>query len=310
MCGLTLTLVASAARSAPAQPTVLQGAVERVPQLSHVFFLIGENTSYQDVTAARAPYIVNRLKPRAAWLTDYSALHSGSTSDYIGLTSGQYLPCDVQDVNPNHKCHQDIPNLFSQLDQRGVSWKEWNESAANPCDFYDPGTDWSANIYGVHHNPALYYDNIEGGVYQDNIAPSPECLSNVVATGTTRPDDMSWFNTALKSGDVPRFNFVSPNDCQQGHDICGRSTDTVGQFDSFLAHEVPRIEASLHLTPTASSSSPTTSGETNLRLQPVTTVSSSWRLAARSSPACTRPALTRTTASYGRWKTPLPSRAT
>jgi hypothetical protein len=90
----------------------------------------------------------------------------------------------------------------------------------------------------------MYYDNIEGGVYQDNIAPSPECLTNVVATGTTKPNDMSWFNKALATGDVPRFNFVIPNDCQQGHDICGHSTDTVGQFDRFLAREIPKIEAS------------------------------------------------------------------
>ena len=215
-----------------------------MPQLSHVFFLIGENTSYQDVTAQRAPYITKVLEPESAWLTNYSALHSGSTSDYIGLTSGQYVPCDVQDINPSHHCDQNIPNLFSQLDQRGVSWKEWNESAANPCDFYDSGTDWAANIYGVHHNPAMYYDNVEGGTYRDDLAPSPECLADVVATGSTGPDDMSWFNAALARGAMPRFNFVIPNDCQNGHDVCGHSTDPVRQFDTFLAQEVPKIEAS------------------------------------------------------------------
>lgn len=244
-----LALVGLTGSSVSANPPARQSALagphrEGVPPLSHVFFLIGENTSYQDVTSQRAPFITNVLKPASAWLTTYSALHSGSTSDYIGLTLGQYLPCDVQDVNPSHHCDQNIPNLFSQLVQRGVSWEEWNESAANPCDFYDSGTDWAANIYGVHHNPAAYYDNIEGGTYRDDLAPSPECLANVVSTGTTGPDDMSWFNTALAAGSMPRFNFVIPNDCQNGHDVCGRSTDPVTQFDRFLAQEVPKIEAS------------------------------------------------------------------
>ena len=246
IAALAVVMIGVASPTLAGQAASVQHApVEGVPQLGHVFFLIGENTSYREVTRQRAPYIIGILKPKSAWLTNYSALHSGSTSNYVGLTSGQYLPCDVNDDNPNQQhCHQNVANLFSQLDGRRVSWKEWNESAANPCDFYDSGTDWAFNIYGVHHNPAMYYDNIEGARYQDNISPSHECLTHVVATGTTQPNDMSFFNAALASGVVPRFNFVIPNDCEQGHDICGRSHDTVRQFDEFLAREIPKIEAS------------------------------------------------------------------
>jgi phosphatidylinositol-3-phosphatase len=219
--------------------------LEGIPPLSHVFFIIGENTSYVQVdgNTTDAPYINNTLKPQSAWLTNYSALHAGSLSDYVGLTSGQYIPCDVQDIMPN-KCHQNIPNLFSQLDTQGVSWKEWTESAANPCDYYDSGTDWAFNIYGAHHNPAIYYDNIEGNQYTDSTAPSSECINQVVPTGTTQANDTSFLDAALASGNVPKFNMIIPNDCEQGHDLCGNYTSPVRQFDDFLAREIPKIKAS------------------------------------------------------------------
>jgi hypothetical protein len=217
--------------------------LEGVPQLSHVFFIIGENTSYVDVTPQRAPYIWGTLEPQSAWLTNYSALHAGSLSDYIGLTSGQYISCDVQDDFPS-KCHQNVPNIFSQLDAQGVSWTEWSESAANPCDYYDSGTDWAFNIYGAHHNPAIYYDNIEGNQYTDSSVPATECTSKVLPAGTTQPNDTSFLDAALAKGTVPRFNMIIPNDCEQGHDLCGTSTDTVTQFDNFLKREVPKIKAS------------------------------------------------------------------
>src|SRR5579872_2180576 len=160
---VTLAIVVASAgalvgsRSLPARAAV--PTVEGVPPFGHVFVLIGENTSYVDVTPQTAPYLTTVFKPQSAWLTQYDALHTGSLSDYIGMTSGQYLPCDVNDAQPYPSCHQNIANLFSQLDAKGISWVEWNESMANPCAFIDEGTDWAYNIYTTHHNPAVYYDD-------------------------------------------------------------------------------------------------------------------------------------------------------
>jgi hypothetical protein len=225
---------------------------EGVPRFGHVFLLIGENTSLSEVNARNTPYLARRLKPRGAWLTGYRAVAGGSLADYIAMTSGQFRRCDVNDAfpyNPNtnkpNRCAQRISNLFHQLDQARVSWTEWNESMPNPCAFFDTGTAWARDIYTTHHNPAVYYDDIEGARYVEdfNQAPKPECLHNVIATGGTGPNDMSRFNAALTSGRVSRFNMVIPNDCQQGHDPCG-TKNQFGQFDAFLRQEVPRIEAS------------------------------------------------------------------
>lgn len=240
-------LVPGAAGSSVAQSSGLEG----VPAFGHVFLIIGENTSLAEDTAANTPHLVKTLKPHAAWLTSYTALADGSLADYIGLTSGQYQSCDVHDnlpYNPNTgkpTCAQPVDNLFHQLDRARVSWTEWNESMANPCAFFDEGTDWAYNVYSTHHNPAVYYTGIEGGRYAEDFsqAPNRECIRRVISTGTTGPNDTTALNAALASGRVSRFNMIIPNDCENGHDPCGTS-NPFGQFDAFLRREVPKIEAS------------------------------------------------------------------
>jgi hypothetical protein len=215
------------------QPAVKEG----VPAFSHVFLIIGENTGLSQVGPIRTPYLVNTLKPSGAWFTTYHGLHDGSTSDYIGMTSGQYTQCDVNDGAPWH-CHQNVNNLFHQLDVAGTPWTEWNQSMTNPCALLDSGSDWAQNVYAVHHDPAVYYDNVEsptGHWVNQHSTPSTECLHNVISMGTTAPYDTSAFDAT--------FSMIIPNDCASGHDHC-HSPSRLTQFDDFLRSEIPKIENS------------------------------------------------------------------
>jgi len=67
---------------------------------------------------------------------------------------------------------------------------------------------------------------------------------NVIPAGTTGPNDMTAFNTALRDHTASAFNYVVPNMCEDGHDNCTAAGNPITQFDDFLAREVPRIEAS------------------------------------------------------------------
>jgi len=91
----------------------------------------------------------------------------------------------------------------------------------------------------------VYYDNVEGagGVWSAT-SPSSECTSNVIATGGTGSNDTSAFDAALASGNVGRFNFIVPNQCEDAHDNCTGPGSRLLQFDAFLRREVPQIEAS------------------------------------------------------------------
>ena len=248
---MCLALAATAAALTAAGGPAVAAKPHKVPHFGHVFLLIGENTNLSQLTAKSTPYLVGKLKPRGAWLTSYFAVANGSLADYIGMVAGHFKKCEVNDALPYHLatgklfCHEPGNNLFHQLDGAHVSWTEWNESMPNPCAFFDTGVDWNKDVYSVHHNPAVYFDDIEGTLYNEAFhrRPNAECIHNVLATGTTAPNNTSAFDAALKTGHVARFNMVIPNDCENGHDHCGMS-DKFGQFDAFLKREVPKIESS------------------------------------------------------------------
>jgi hypothetical protein len=216
---------------------------QAVPRFSHVFVVIGENTELIQINKNSMPYFTQTYKPDSAWLTNYWAISHFSTSNYIAMTSGQYTPCEQFDYPPS-RCHQDVPNLFNQLTDAGVSWTEWNESMPEPCALENSGESKTLNSYRVKHNPAVYYDDVEGvnGVW-DAENRSQLCLDNVLGTGDPEaPNDMSAFDDALAAGDVPAFNYIVPNQCEDGHDTCPPNPPSAtGQFDQFLAREVPQI---------------------------------------------------------------------
>src|SRR4051812_12113884 len=123
------------------------GASASVPRFGKVFVIVGENTSYAQVTAERAPYLVNTMRPRGAWLTGYRAFSgTKSLANYIGMLSGQYTACEARDDDPA-TCHQGVDNLFSQLARTRRTWRVWAEAMPAPCRRTD-----SAGGYVAHHN--------------------------------------------------------------------------------------------------------------------------------------------------------------
>ena len=207
-----------------------------VPRFTHVFLIVGENTTYSQLSANNAPYQMTQLRPNSAWLTNYWATSHYSTSNYVAMTSGQYNACEQADVKPID-CHQHVDNLFHQLDGVGASWLEWNESMPSPCYLLNAGKSTDQNSYRPKHNPAEYYVN----VVLDYANPSPECMNKVIPAGTTGPNDMSAFHAALAGHSAAQFNYVVPNQCEDAHDNCKPTGNPITQFDNFLAKEVPAI---------------------------------------------------------------------
>jgi hypothetical protein len=226
-------------------------SLDGVPAFGHTFLIVGENTSVGEVTPRHAPYITGTLRPNAAWLSRYFALTDGSLGDYAAMVSGQFVRCERNDdfsftngdVPGQRACHQKVNNLFHQLDVHGISWQEWTESATNPCDMFDHGSTWAGNRFSAHHSPALYFDDIQAHHSSEDVVPSLECRQKVLPAGGNGRDDMSFFDAALQSGNVGRFDMIIPNDCENGHDACG-TKDPVRQFDDFVAREVPKIQSS------------------------------------------------------------------
>lgn len=242
---LFLFLIAAVALSgglAAASSATPPAEVDGVPQFGNVFVIIGENYNYSQVTANNSPYLINTIKPESAWLTNYWAATHYSESNYVAMTSGQFTPCEQADGSIA-SCHQDVPNLFNQLDTQYGSgaWTSWMESMPLPCYLNSFGSDAGLNKYRAKHNPAEVYDNVAGSWNAGVLTPSTECLTQDIATGGTGPNDTTAFNSALAAGAVSRFNFIVPNECEDAHDNCKPVGNPELQYDAFLQREVPRI---------------------------------------------------------------------
>jgi hypothetical protein len=236
----TLPLVLLAVAPAHAAP-----GLEGVPSFGHVFVIIGENTGLSHLNKNSAPYQIGFIRGHSAWLTNFWATSHYSTSNYVGMTSGQFLPCHQAD-DPPATCNQDVTNIFGQLTAAGIPWTEWNESMPSSCYLVNAGSSKTFNSYKVKHNPAVYYADTEGagGVWstQDGVhGTSQTCLDNVISTGGTGPNDTSALDAALLSGNVSQFNYIVPNQCEDGHDNCGPTNNRILQYDQFLQREVPKI---------------------------------------------------------------------
>lgn len=227
-------------------PRSASSVVEGVPRFGHVFMIIGENTTYSHLTTVNAPYLMGTLRPNSAWLTQYYAATHWSQANYVALTSGQYTNCQQHDLGI--ACHQNVDNIFHQLDASGQTWKTWLEAGTAKCDTGSGGS-CASNVacplsgFYTTGNPATGYDDVEGpnGVW--STTPSQECLADDVPAGTPS-DGMATFNGDLKSGNVPDFNLIIPNGCEDGESNCKPVNNRYTQFDDFLAREVPLIEAS------------------------------------------------------------------
>jgi hypothetical protein len=194
------------------------------------------------------PYLLGTLRPGSAWFTNFYAATHWSQANYIALTSGQFNRCQQQDYGA--LCHQNVPNLYHQIDQAGLTWKTWLEGGIGRCDFggsvCEPEGPCPLTGFYTTGNPPINYDNIEGkyGVFSYT-EKSDECLANDIYAGGTTGNPMKVFDKMLATGiDVPDFNLVLPNGCEDGIGNCQPINNRYTQFDEFLRREIPKIEAS------------------------------------------------------------------
>jgi hypothetical protein len=127
-----------------AAPAAASGSHEGVPAFGKVFLIIGENTTFSQLDKNSAPYLTGTLEQNSAWLTNYFAVTHYSEANYVAITSGQFTECEQLDGSAA-SCHQNVPNLFAQLDTAGVSWQSWMESMPAPCYLLKTGGDATLN---------------------------------------------------------------------------------------------------------------------------------------------------------------------
>ena len=190
-------------------PTATRPAA-RVPRLNRVVIVVMENKGCEEVIGSSdAPYL-NSLASRYAFASNFYALQRPSLPNYLGLTSGTTFGLTDNCTD----CSFSGRNIVDQLERARISWKAYMESMPTPC-FKGPE---GPNQYVKEHNPFMYYPNV---------ASNPRRCRRVV------PFDRLYKDLAAKA--LPRYVWISPNNCHNSHNC------SIREGDDFLSRLVPRL---------------------------------------------------------------------
>lgn len=203
-----------------------------VGPLNTVFIILMENHSWASINgSASAKYIKGTLVPAGGHAEQFftpPGLHP-SEPNYIWLEAGDNLGI-TNDADPgaNHKSTPD--HLVSQLVKANISWKAYAEDiSGTTCPLTGTG------LYAPKHTPQIYFDDVTN----TNDVNSANCKAHV------RP--FAELKTDLQSNTVARYNFITPNLCNDMHGettgfTCNIfTTDVIKLGDDWLAANVPAI---------------------------------------------------------------------
>ena len=195
-----------------------------------VFLILMENHNWSAIKGStNAPYINNTILPMASHAEQYynpTNLHP-SLPNYLWLEAGTNFGI-TSDLLPS-SAHQNTTNhLVTLLKNAGISWRSYQEDI---CGCACPLA--NTNLYVPRHNPMVYFDDVSN----TNLSNSAFCIANV------RP--YSQLAGDLQSNVVARYNFLTPNLCNDMHNSSGcTTTNSVRNGDTWLSNNLPAILAS------------------------------------------------------------------
>ncbi len=185
-------------------------AAGSVPAFDHIFTIMMENHSYNEIIgSSQAPYI-NSLANQYGLATNYFGVSHPSLPNYLAATGGSTFGVTTDCTT----CFQAQPNIaVDRVEASGRTWKGYMESMPSPCFVGDSGT------YAQKHDPFIYYNDIRLNSTECNkVVPYTSFASDLASTATT-----------------PNYAWVTPNLCDDMHD-CLISTG-----DTWLSQNVPTI---------------------------------------------------------------------
>src|SRR5579884_1605690 len=218
----TSTATATATASATPTSTATSGSIKTV------FLILMENHNWSSISGASdAPYINSLVTGANNAQTSYATQYYNppnthpSLPNYLWLEGGQCYSYCGTDNNPGALITS--AHLTTLLTNAGISWKAYEEGTTD-------GTCPTANSgeYAVRHDPYMYFQDVAGN--------TSVCTSHVRSYG-----DLS---TDLANNTVARYNFITPNLCDDMHDSCSPTNDPVKQGDTWLSNQIPMIENS------------------------------------------------------------------
>jgi len=213
----TLRTLVGLAASLLVGATWASAQTSTVPQLGHVFIVVGENASFSQTYQSGAMPYLDSLAGKYGLATNYISDTHGSDFNYFVLSSGQELT-----FNPTPDpatTSFTVDNIALDLQNAGKTWKEYVENIDSSCGGLISGA------YDPYHDPFVYYTNVN----QANRV----CFSQFAAD--------------LKNHTLPNLSWLSPNVCDEAHNTCNGAT--LANMDNWLKTEIAPLLASSYFQP-------------------------------------------------------------
>jgi phosphatidylinositol-3-phosphatase len=162
--------------------------------------IVLENRSYAQVAGSG---FIAQLAQQYGMATNYHGVSHPSLPNYLALTSGS-----TYGIADDGWHNLPAGGLGAELSAAGVDWRAYMEGMSSGC-YHSPYP------YALKHNPFAYY----GGSCPSQVVPFTQFGSDM-------------------AGNVPRFVWITPDLCHDGHD-CSNSI-----VNTWLQQTVPLILAS------------------------------------------------------------------
>ena len=198
--------------------------------LQTVFLILMENHNWSSIKGSgSAPYINNTLLVQGAHAENYLNLPGihPSEPNYLWLEAGTNFGV-LNDSLPSSNHQSTTQHLVTLLQTAGITWKSYQEDiSGTTCPLANTG------LYAPKHNPMVFFDDVTNS----RNAQSANCIAHV------RP--YSELAADLQANSVARYNFITPNLCNDMHNSSGcASSDSINNGDTWLSTAVPAIMAS------------------------------------------------------------------
>jgi hypothetical protein len=276
--------LAQGRKARAARPTLeaLEGrTLPSASPVGDVFLILMENHNWTQPASApagtppqiegnpSAPYINNTLTKIGAFANNYENAAVGdhpSEPNYIWLEAGTNFGMSTDadpgkgtvpasPFSPNGTNLYTAPSFTQQLDQAGISWKSYQEDIDINTTNGEvlPQSQWTAGItsssgtesdgtqfnYAPKHNPDVFFTYNVGATAANGFTPQAND-----PFGVAHNQPLQQFYQDLFTGNVGKFNYITPDQYNDMHSLRNGSTDQIAQGDKWLSQNIPIIMSS------------------------------------------------------------------
>ncbi len=276
------SLLALAAGLAAGPAVAAKPRPYKQPKVRHVWVIVLENEDYEASFGSPLddPYLAQTLPAQGGLLTNYYGTGHESNDNYISLVSGQPPNLETQSdcqvfgefigglelpggIEGGEGCVYPtaVQNIGTQLSGAKRKWKAYEQDMGN-----DPTRERAAcghpalnaadetqkaeagDGYATRHDPFVYFHSvIDDQAYCDEHVVALGAPDGAMPAGALR-HETGLASDLAKAARTPRFSFITPNLCEDGHDYPCLNQESgpsaLGDIDRFLETWVPKITSS------------------------------------------------------------------